>query len=276
MMADVVVIGGGPAGLMAAGTAAKNNRKVIVVEKNNILGKKLLITGGSRGIGKACARIFSENGYNVAVNYFRSEKEALGLTKELRSAAAFCADVTHRGQVNSMVEAVKEKFGGIDILINNAGIAQSKLFSDITEEDFDRMLSVHLKGTFICSQAVLDDMIDKKCGKIINISSIWGISGASCEVHYSTVKAGIIGFTKALAKELSLSGITVNAIAPGVTDTDMMSYYTDDEKKEIMADIPLGRFASPREIALSALFLAGEGGDYITGQVLSPNGGIII
>ena len=238
--------------------------------------KTVLITGGSRGIGKACARLFSENGYNVAINYFRSEKEALALTKELKNTAAFCADVSDRGQVNAMIRSVKEKFGGIDILINNAGIAQSKLFSDITEKDFDRMLSVHLKGTFNCSQAVLDDMIDKKCGKIINISSIWGISGASCEVHYSMAKAGIIGFTKALAKELSLSGITVNAIAPGVTDTDMMSGFTAEEVSQIKEDIPLGRIATPREIALSALFLAGEGGDYITGQVLSPNGGIII
>ena len=238
--------------------------------------KTVLITGGSRGIGAACARLFSEKGYNVAINYFSSEKEALSLEKELKNAAAFRADVADRAQVAAMVSAVKQRFGSVDILINNAGIAQSKLFSDITEEDFDKMVAVHLKGTFNCTQSVLSDMIDKKSGKIINISSIWGMTGASCEVHYSMVKSGIIGFTKALAKELALSGITVNAIAPGVVDTDMMSGFTADEIKEIETEIPLGRLATPAEIALSALFLAGEGGDYITGQVISPNGGIVI
>lgn len=238
--------------------------------------KTVLITGGSRGIGAACARLFSEKGYNVAINYFSSEKEALSLENELKNAAAFRADVADRNQVAAMVSAVKQRFGSVDILINNAGIAQSKLFSDITEEDFDKMVAVHLKGTFNCTQSVLSDMIDKKSGKIINISSIWGMTGASCEVHYSMVKSGIIGFTKALAKELALSGITVNAIAPGVVDTDMMSGFTADEIKEIETEIPLGRLAAPAEIAHSALFLAGEGGDYITGQVISPNGGIVI
>ena len=238
--------------------------------------KTVLITGGSRGIGKACARLFSEKGYNVAINYLNSEKEALALEKELSNAAAFRADVSCRNQVDAMVSAVKARFGSVDILINNAGIAESKLFSDITEDDFDRMVSVHLKGTFNCTQSVLSDMIDKKSGKIINISSIWGITGASCEVHYSMVKSGIIGFTKALAKELAPSGITVNAIAPGVVDTDMMGGFSADEIKEIETEIPLGRLATPGEIAFSALFLAEKGGDYITGQVISPNGGIVI
>lgn len=238
--------------------------------------KTVLITGGSRGIGSACARLFSENGYNVAINWLSSEKEAFSLENELKNAASFRADVSDRRQVDEMISQIKSKFGSVDILINNAGIAQSKLFSDISGEDFDKMVDVHLKGTFNCTQAVVNDMIDKKRGKIINISSIWGITGASCEVHYSMVKAGIIGFTKALAKELALSGITVNAIAPGVVDTDMMNCFTKEEKKEIETEIPLGRFASPEEIALSALFLAEKGGDYITGQVISPNGGIVI
>lgn len=238
--------------------------------------KTVLITGGSRGIGSACARLFSEKGYNVAINYLNSEKEALSMEKELKNVAAFRADVADRSQVDAMVSAVKKRFGSVDILINNAGIAQSKLFPDITEEDFDRMIAVHLKGTFNCTQAVLDDMIDKKSGKIINISSIWGITGASCEVHYSMVKSGIIGFTKSLAKELALSGITVNSIAPGVVETDMMSSFSAEEMKEIKNEIPLGRLASPREIAFSALFLAEKSGDYITGQVISPNGGIVI
>lgn len=238
--------------------------------------KTVLITGGSRGIGSACARLFSENGYNVAINWHSSEKEALSLKKELKNTDAFRADVSDRSQVDRMISQIKSTFGSVDILINNAGIAQSKLFSDISCEDFDRMISVHLKGAFNCTQAVLDDMIDKKSGKIINISSIWGIVGASCEVHYSMVKAGIIGFTKALAKELAPSGIMVNALAPGVVDTDMMNDFTTEEKNEIVTDIPLGRFATPEEIALYALFLSEKGGDYITGQVISPNGGIVI
>lgn len=238
--------------------------------------KTVLITGGSRGIGSACVKLFSEKGYNVAFSYLTSETEALELEKNFKNVVAFRADVSDRSQVDAMVSAVKKQFGSVDILINNAGIAQSKLFSDITEDDFDRMVAVHLKGMFNCTQAVLDDMINKKSGKIINISSIWGITGASCEVHYSMVKAGVIGFTKALAKELALSGITVNAIAPGVVDTDMMSGFSADEIKEIQNEIPLGRLASPDEIALSALFLSEKGGDYITGQVLSPNGGIVM
>jgi 3-oxoacyl-[acyl-carrier protein] reductase len=175
-----------------------------------------------------------------------------------------------------MISDIKSRFGSVDILINNAGIAESQLFSDVSENDFDRMVDVHLKGAFNCTQAVLDHMIDKKSGRIINISSIWGIAGASCEVVYSMVKAGLIGFTKALAKELAPSGINVNALAPGVVDTDMMSGFTPEEKNEIANDIPLGRFASPQEIAKVALFLAESGGDYITGQVISPNGGMVI
>lgn len=238
--------------------------------------KTVLITGGARGIGRACAELFAENGYNVAVNYLSSEKKARELESKYENITVFRADVSIKSQVDAMVAEIKNKFGSVDILINNAGIAQSKLFTDITEDDFDRMVAVHLKGAFNCSKAVLYDMIDKKQGRIINISSIWGVAGASCEVHYSMAKAGIIGFTKALAKEVAPSGITVNAIAPGVIDTDMISGFTDDEIKEIVNEIPLGRIGTPEEIAQSVLFLASKNANYITGQVLSPNGGIVI
>lgn len=250
-------------------------RRLLRLTTSNIM-KTVLITGGSRGIGRACAQLFAENGYNVAVNYFSSEKKARELELGYENIRAFYADVSSKSDVDAMVSDIKNVFGPIDILINNAGIAQSKLFTDITEAEFDRMIAVHLKGAFNSVKSVLYDMIDKKQGRIINISSIWGISGASCEVHYSMAKAGIIGFTKALAKEVAPSGITVNAIAPGVIDTDMISCFTDNEIKEITNEIPLGRIGTPEEIAQSALFLASENANYITGQVLSPNGGIVI
>ena len=249
-------------------------RQLLLLTTNKVM-KTVLITGASRGIGRACAKLFAENGYNVAVNYFSSEQKARELEK-YENVKAFYADVSVKSDVDAMVADIKKSFGPIDILINNAGIAQSKLFTDITESEFDRMIAVHLKGSFNCTQAVLDDMIDKKQGRIINISSIWGITGASCEVHYSMAKAGIIGFTKALAKEVAPSGITVNAIAPGVIDTDMISCFKDDELNEITNEIPLGRIGTPEDVAQSAFFLASENANYITGQVLSINGGIVI
>lgn len=250
-------------------------RRLLQLTTSKIM-KTVLITGGSRGIGRACAQIFAKNGYNVAVNYFSSEEKARELELNYENVKAFYADVSVKSDVDAMVADIKNEFGSIDILINNAGIAQSKLFTDITETEFDRMLAVHLKGAFNCTKTVLYDMIDKKQGRIINISSIWGISGASCEVHYSMAKAGIIGFTKALAKEIAPSGITVNAIAPGVIDTDMISGFSKNEISEITNEIPLGRIGTPEEVAQSVFFLASENASYITGQVISPNGGIVI
>ena len=238
--------------------------------------KTILITGGAKGIGRAIAKTFSKNGYNVAINYLTSQKDAETLEKELENVAIFKADVSSSAQVNDMVSEIKKRFGRIDVLVNNAGIARSKLFTDVTEEEFDQMVGVHLKGMFNCTKSVLPDMIYEKSGKIINISSMWGITGASCEVDYSMAKAGVIGFTKALAKEVGPSNITVNAIAPGAIKTDMLSGFSQDEISMICEDIPLGRLGSPEEIAQVAYFLAGPGGDYITGQVISPNGGMVI
>lgn len=228
--------------------------------------KKVLITGGSRGIGAAMARLFAENGYSVFITYKKNHAAASAV-----GAAAFCADVTDFRAMHDVIE----KTGGVDVLINNAGIAEQKLFSDITPEDWARMIGVNLTGVYNCCHAALPYMIRKKSGCIINVSSMWGICGASCEVHYSAAKAGVIGLTKALAKEVAPSGITVNCIAPGAVDTDMNKILDPEDIELLKEETPLGRLGTPEEIAKCALYLA-ENGGFMTGQVLSPNGGIVI
>ena len=175
-----------------------------------------------------------------------------------------------------MMKFCIEEFGSIDVLINNAGISQEKLFTEITDEDLDHMLDVNLKSVFYCSQSALKYMLPIKQGKIINISSIWGIVGASCEVHYSASKAAIIGFTKALAKELGPSNIQVNCIAPGVIQTEMISIYTEDELNVLKESTPLMRLGNPIDIAGCALYLASSYSDFVTGQIISPNGGFVV
>ena len=242
--------------------------------------KTVLITGGSKGIGKAMTEVFAEEGYNVLTNFNKSEELAEELYQDLNakglSVEKYKADVTDREQVKSMVEYCIKRFGKIDILINNAGIAQDKLFTDITDEDWDNMINTNLKSVFYCSQEVLKTMISDKRGKIINISSIWGLVGASCEVHYSVSKAGVIGLTKSLAKELGPSNIQVNCIAPGVIETDMLCNCTDETLDDLRQNTPLMRLGSARDIANCALFLASDHSDFITGQVISPNGGFIV
>lgn len=240
----------------------------------------VLITGASRGIGRACALAFAKEGFCIAANYCTHEKEALSLREEIRAAGAACeifrADVADRAEVDSMVRGVSGAFGTVNVLVNNAGMAQQKLFTDITEEEWRRMFDVNVTGMFHCTQAVLPGMIQKKRGKIVNISSIWGISGASCEVHYSASKAAVIGFTKALAKEVGPSGIQVNCVAPGVVDTDMNAALDQGTREMLKEETPLGLLGTPEDIAQAVLFLAGDGAKFITGQVLSPNGGIVI
>jgi len=242
--------------------------------------KTVLITGGAKGIGRATAELFAANNYNVIINYLNSEKEAYSLMASLerrgQSAMAFKADVSNRRQVAEMVATGVSNFGSVDILVNNAGIAQQRLFTDITEDEWDTMMNVHVKGTFHCCQCVLPYMINKKQGKIINISSIWGMTGASCEVHYSAAKAAIIGLTKALAKELGPSNIQVNCVAPGIIATDMNASLNEPERESLLQDTPLMRFGTPAEIAHAVLYLASEKSDFITGQVISPNGGFVI
>lgn len=239
--------------------------------------KCAVITGASRGIGRAIAKGLSADGYCVALIYNNSHEKAQELLKELNNdAKIYKCDISDPKQVNNTIERIKQDFGDISLLVNNAGIAQQKLFTDITNEDWKTMIDTNLSGAFYFSRAVLPLMINKKQGKIINIASMWGETGGSCEVHYSAAKAGIIGMTKALAKEVGLSGITVNAVSPGVIKTDMLSSFSQDDLNELQQEIPLNRLGTPEDVANAVRFLASERADYITGQVLSVNGGIII
>ncbi|AXU28587.1 TPA: SDR family oxidoreductase [Clostridioides difficile] len=242
--------------------------------------KTVLITGGARGIGKAMSKAFAKEGYNVLVNFNKSENEAKELYTILNeknfSVKLFKADISNREAVEDMVDYCIKEFGGLDVLVNNAGVSQDKLFTDITDEDWDNMMNINLKGSFYCSQVALKYMISEKKGNIINISSIWGISGASCEVHYSITKAGIIGMTKALAKEVGPSNIRVNSIAPGVINTDMLSGYNEEDVDVLVEETPLMRLGTPEDIANCAIFLASDKSNFITGQVISPNGGFVI
>lgn len=242
--------------------------------------KTVLVTGASRGIGRATATLFAHVGYNVAVNYFRSKQDAVSLVKELTDckvdAQAFRADVSDRAQVDKMIKDATARFGHIDVLVNNAGIAQQKLFTELSHSDWDRMFAVNVDGIFHTCQSILPQMIARKAGKIINLSSVWGISGASCEVHYSATKAAVIGLTKALAKEVGPSHIQVNCVAPGVIQTEMIGNLDSGTLSELKEDTPLGRLGTPEDIAALIVFLASEKANFITGQVISPNGGFLI
>ncbi|MBQ9998100.1 MAG: 3-oxoacyl-ACP reductase FabG [Clostridia bacterium] len=232
--------------------------------------KKVLITGGTRGIGETTAKLLAKNGYKVYINYLKSDEKAQKLAQEI-GVVPVKADVSSPKETKEMFDLV----GGVDVLINNAGIAQQKLFTDITSDEWERMLGVNLTGVFNCTKGALPYMINKKSGCIINISSMWGICGASCEVHYSAAKAGVIGFTKALAKEVGPSGIRVNCIAPGMIDTEMNNGFDDETVEMIKEETPLGIIGKPEDIANCVLYLI-EQGQFITGQVISPNGGMVI
>nr|WP_330409746.1 3-oxoacyl-ACP reductase FabG [Romboutsia maritimum] len=240
----------------------------------------VLVTGASRGIGRAIATLFAENGYNTIINYNKSENEAIDLYNTLKnkglSVRLFKADVSNRIQVNSMINFCIGEFERIDVLINNAGISKNKLFTDISDDDWKEMMDINLNSVFFCTQKSLQYMIEQKSGKIINISSIWGVVGGSCEVHYSTSKAAIIGMTKALSKELGPSNIQVNCIAPGVIQTDMLNNIDEDILESLREETPLMRLGNPNDIAHCALYLASSNSDFITGQVISPNGGMVI
>ena len=242
--------------------------------------KTVIVTGASRGIGRSIAEILGTSGYRVIVNYNKSKKEALSVRDYILEnggeAEVYQANIASYEQAKGLVDFAIKKYGRVDGLINNAGISQIKLFTDIGVDEWDEMVGVNLTGSFNCTQNIVGHMISNKSGKIINISSIWGIEGASCEVHYSTVKAGIIGFTKALAKELGPSNIQVNCVAPGIIMTDMMEGFTERELDEMRGEIPLERFGRPEDVVGLVEFLLSDKADYITGQVISPNGGILI
>lgn len=237
--------------------------------------KTVLITGGSRGIGKAMVELFSSNGYSVAFTYKSSEMRAKSLA-EATNSIAIQADSASESDVISAVKKATELMGGIDCLINNAGVSSFSLFTDLTLEAWNEHLAVNLTGTFLYSKAIIPQMVAKKSGRIINITSMWGITGSSCEVHYSTAKAGLIGMTKALAKELGPSGITVNAIAPGLIDTDMNASLSSEDIKSIEDETPLMRVGNPDDVAQAAFFLASDGASFITGEVMNVSGGYLI
>ncbi len=238
--------------------------------------KTVLITGGTRGIGKSIVYAFANAGYNVLLNFVHSEDTANQIASELPNVKVYGANVADQQSVINMVEYTNQVFGGIDVLINNAGISCTSLLQDVSIDEWNKVIGVNLTGTYNLCKAVLPQMISRKAGKIINISSVWGITGASMEVAYSASKAGVIGLTKALAKEVGPSNIQVNSIAPGIVMTDMVSGYSLDELNAITDEIPLGRIGSTDDIAKVALFLASSDADYITGQVISPNGGWVI
>ena len=239
-------------------------------------GRGVLISGGDRGIGAAAARAFYAAGYRVAVLYHSNTEAAAALEKELPGCTIVQCDVASRASCELAFRVVEQALGHVDVLVSNAGIAQQKLFTDITPEEWQHMLDVNLSGAFHLCQLALPGMIRRKAGRILTVSSMWGQTGGSCEVHYSAAKAGLIGLTKALAKEEGPSGITVNCVAPGVIDTDMMAAFTAEDKAALAEETPVGRLGTADEVAKLLLFLAGEDAGYITGQVFGVNGGLVI
>lgn len=242
--------------------------------------KTVLITGATRGIGRATALMFAENGYNICINYLKNDEMAHTLKDELKNFGVqiklYKTDVSDYDKCKNMLDDINKTFGKIDILINNAGVAMYKLIQDTTPDDFDYIFNNNMKSVWNLSKLVSTDMLKRKAGSIVNISSIWGITGASNETLYSASKGAIIAFTKALALELAPSGIRVNCVAPGPVRTDMLNNLTADELKNLENETPLGFIAQPIDIAKTIYFLASENSLFTTGQIFSPNGGILV
>lgn len=245
------------------------------------MNKTVLVTGASGGIGEAIAVTFWQKGCKVILHYNSNGTELLKLCDALNesrpySAIAVSADLTKREEVNFLFNQGEDAFGDIDILVNNAGISQQKMFCDITDADWDKIFDLNMKAVFYCCQRAVPSMVHNKKGKIINISSMWGEVGASCEVHYSASKGAVIAFTKALAKELGLSGIQVNCVTPGLIDTPMNSHLDENTINAIKEETPLGKIGTPQDVAKSVLFLGSSDSDFITGQIIGVNGGLVI
>ena len=243
--------------------------------------KTVLITDSSRGIGRAIAiKLYKTTDYNIVINYKKEKEKALEVVEIIKKngndAIAIQADVGDSEEVKNMFNEIFTKFNKVDILVNNAGISVYSLLQDLTDEDIEKVYRVNVGGLFNCTRQAIPKMISQKWGKIINISSMWGLVGASCECLYSSTKGAINAFTKSLAKELAPSNITVNAVAPGVVMTDMLDQLSKEDLEVVKEETPLGKFHTPEELAETVIFLISEKGDFYTGQILSPNGGLVI
>lgn len=238
--------------------------------------KTALVTGGTGGIGRAVCRTLTSDGWFVIAGYAHSAEKADEMVRNSEASAAVKIDISDTVSIAEAVDLIGRKYGAPELLVNNAGISEIELFTSIPLSRSDDILNINLRGTMNCTRAFLKEMIRQKNGSVINISSMWGEVGASCEVDYSASKAGIIGFTKALAKETAPSGIRVNCISPGFIMTEMNSHFSDDDLALMKEEIPLGFFGKPEHIADAVAFIASEKAEYITGQVLSVNGGMVI
>lgn len=240
--------------------------------------KNVLVTGATGGIGKAIAECFAKEGYNVALHtctksdLAKIEAERLSETYGVRTISVK-ADVSNESDVRNMFDFLLDNFGAIDVLVNNAGVSSVMMLCDTTSEEWNRVVDINLKGAFLCSKEAMKSMVHNKWGRIVNVSSVWGNVGASCEVAYSASKAGLVGFTRALAKELAPSGVTVNAVSPGLVDTEMNAHLSANDIKELCDEIPVGRMGRPFEVAHAVLFLADEKASYITAQNITVDGG---